>query len=236
MGPASPIASAQNPLLKRIRRALERGELTEDGLCVLEGRHLAEEARRSPVEIERTLEEGRDVSPEALRRIATTETSPGVLTLVRLRRWLSGDLTRHPALCVVLDGVQDPGNAGTIARSAEAFGATGLLFRPGSVSPYHSKVMRAAAGSLLRLPFVQGGELPAVTLYAADAHRGEDIRRVDFRQPCAIVVGSEARGISAEVAAVAVPIRIPTRKVESLNAAMAATLILWEAWRVREPV
>ena len=100
-------------------------------------------------------------------KLASTESPQGVLALVRLPEWTPEDLLRGTPLVVVLDGVQDPGNAGAILRTAEAFGATGAVFLKGTVSPSNPKCLRASAGSAFRLPIVT--EIPAgLALYAAD--------------------------------------------------------------------
>lgn len=234
------ISSVRHPLLQEIRRALQRGELTSGGLCVAEGRHLLEEARRSRAEVELVIgpkaEDGLPhlaVPDSVLASVASTETSPGVVSLVRLPDWKMSDLLRAPALIVILDGVQDPGNAGTILRSAEAFGASGVVFGAGSVSPYNSKVLRSSAGSIFRMPFVRGevpGDLP---IYAANPRQGPPPTEIDWNGPCAIAIGSEAHGVSSKTALRAKPVRIPTKGVESLNAAISASILLYEASRQR---
>ena len=97
------------------------------------------------------------VLPDALfQSISGTETSQGVMALVKPPVWKLEQLFRGCPLVVVLDGLQDPGNAGAIVRAAEAFGATGVLFLKGTVSPYNSKTLRASAGSLFRTPYLHG--------------------------------------------------------------------------------
>ena len=242
--------SRQNPLLKQIRRAVSRGTLTEDGYAVAEGPHLLAEARRAGCEVLAVIvresdaagfPEARVVSDAIFRELASTETPQGVLALVRPPAWT---LTRimappEPALIVVLDGVQDPGNAGAILRAADAFGATGAVFLKGTVNPYNPKCLRGSAGSVFRLPLVAAVEpeefwerAPAC-LYAAMPRAPKLVSQVDLAVPCAIVIGSEARGVSAQTAARATGVRIPTSGVESLNAAVAAGILLYEARRQR---
>lgn len=236
------ISSLRNPLLKQVRRALEHGSLTTDGYFAIEGRHLLEEALRSGIHVEQVLAsteppgigEWTEVPDSVLADIATTQTSPKMISLVRLPHWSEAELFAPPALTVVLDGLQDPGNAGTILRSAEAFGATGVIFRTGSVSPFNAKLLRASAGSIFRVPHRCGSPAIPVPLYAADPHRGVPIHKVDWTQPCAIVIGSEAHGIRPDLESRATPVRIPTHHVESLNAGISASLILYEIARQRE--
>jgi RNA methyltransferase, TrmH family len=245
------ITSAANPLVKDVRRAILRGGLTDDGWCVAESFHLLEEALRSGREVPvvlraesaRSTENGRRtiVLPDKLfQSIAATETSQGVIALVEPSRWSIEELFGQSSLVVVLDGLQDPGNAGAIVRTAEAFGATGVMFLKGTVSPHHPKALRASAGSFFRIPFAPGtaGDLarPGLSLYAAMPFTGSQRLAwdVDFKRPSAIVIGSEGRGISPEVLALCEEIAIPTMGVESLNAAAAAAVLLYEARRQRQ--
>jgi TrmH family RNA methyltransferase len=139
-------------------------------------------------------------------------------------------------LVLVLDAIQDPGNAGTLLRTAEAFSATGAVFLSGTVSRWNPKLLRAASGSTFRLPAIAGQPDIPVRLFAADAHAGALPWEAEFREPCAIVVGSEAHGVSPEWAARATRVRIPTSGVESLNAAVAASILLYEAAKQRGTV
>ena len=245
------ITSAANPLVKDVRRAIQRGGLTDDGWCVAESFHLLEEALRSGREVPvvlisesaRYTENGRRtvVLPDKLfQSIAATETSQGLIALVEPPTWSIEQLFEPRSLVVVLDGLQDPGNAGTIVRTAEAFGATGVMFLKGTVSPHHPKTLRASAGSLFRIPFAAGAATdlnqPGLSLYAAMPFTGSQhlAGNVDFKRPCAIVIGSEGRGVSPEVQAFCEEIAIPTVGVESLNAATAAAVLLYEARRQRQ--
>lgn len=260
------LTSPRNPLVKEVRKAILRGGLTADGLCVAEGFHLIEEAVRSDCEISSvfTLESARvaveerlkyvrriraiELPDELFHSISSTETSQGVVALVRPPSWTLDQLFQGQSLVVVLDGVQDPGNSGTIVRSSEAFGATGIVFLKGSVSPYNPKCLRASAGSVFRVPLVTGLEegllLAAldergIETYALAPDGTRDISQCHFERRCALIVGSEGRGVSAGLRSMAIGVRIPTVAVESLNAAMAAGIALYEASRrraTREPV
>jgi TrmH family RNA methyltransferase len=174
--------------------------------------------------------------------LTTTETPQGVITLVRPPEWTLNDVFRPPALAVILDGIQDPGNAGAIVRAAEAFGASGVVFLKGSVNPHNPKCLRASAGSLFRLPAVSGVAEPdllaglertGVRLFAASPRADRPAGRADLTAACAIAVGAEGRGVSPDLAARADHIRIPTTGVESLNAAVATGVLLYEAQRQR---
>src|SRR5882724_3696053 len=168
------LTSPRNPLLKEVRKAILRGTVTDDGFCVAESFHLLEEALRSDCEIStvfaaesvRTAVESHvrglkkirvAVLPDDLfQDISATESSQGVMALVRPPRWTVEQLFRGQSLTLILDGIQDPGNAGAILRAAEAFGATGAAFLKGTVSPYNPKCLRASAGSVFRLPIAAG--------------------------------------------------------------------------------
>jgi TrmH family RNA methyltransferase len=257
------ISSPANPLLKDVRRAIARGGLTQQGLCVAETFHLLEEALRSDraVPVILVAESVRSAVEKHVRGLASvrvvvlddvlfqnlagTETSQGVIALVEAPAWKLEQLLRGGTLLIVLDGVQDPGNAGAIVRAAEAFGATGVLFIRGSVSPFNAKTLRASAGSLFRIPFVLGPDAAAarrllkrheMDVYAtvpATAGNAQSLARADLTRPCALIVGSEARGVGAELRAGALDLAIPTVRVESLNAAVACGILLYEAWRQR---
>jgi TrmH family RNA methyltransferase len=257
------IRSEKNPLLKEVRRAAARGWFTSEGLAIAEGFHLLEEAVRSRCEItaviaaepvqtrvEAHLRETRRlpqirvvaVSEALFRRLASTETPQGVIALVRPRVWTLDQLIPALALVVVLDQVQDPGNAGAIVRAAEAFGATGAVFLKGSVNPYHPKCLRASAGSIFRLPVVTALEeeplaaaleAKGVRLYAALPRADTLVSEANLKESCAVVIGSEGRGVSRALERRAAGVRIPTSRVESLNAAVAAGVLLYEAQRQR---
>lgn len=254
------IASPRNPLLKEIRKALVKGSLTSDGYAVAETFHLLEEALRSDRVIGAVLAahsvqgtvrrhvgnlNGPRVAvipDELFEQLSSTESSQGVIALVKPHVWTMENLFRGRTLLVILDGVQDPGNAGTIMRAAEAFGATGALFLKGSVSPYNAKALRASAGSLFRLPVVHGVDVELVKaalaqsrldVYAAMPSAPRKPEDVDFTRKCAIIVGSEGRGISQNLRGSALDLAIPTAGVESLNVAIATSVILYEASRQR---
>jgi len=151
--------------------------------------------------------------------------------------------SRYNALIVALDGMQDPGNAGTIVRSAEAFGASGVVLLEGSVRVPNGKFLRATAGSIFRLPllesvtrteFLEQVRSLGLPLYALTSRDGTSLRKANFRVPCALVVGGEGNGVSTELLGAASPLSIPARNVESLNAAIACSLALFEAARQRE--
>ncbi len=253
----------RHPLLKTIRKGVQKGGLTEEGLAIAESFHLLEEALRAELEIVavvvsesvRSTVESRVKGLNGIQlyhlpdrdfdELASTENSQGVISLVRPPAWTLDQLFRGTALVIVLDGLQDPGNAGTILRSAEAFGATGVLALKGTVNLHNPKCLRAAAGSLFRLPCVQGVELEMalaalaqrkVESYATVPHSGKSIFQADLTAKTALIIGSEGRGVSQRLRDSAIDLVIPTTGVESLNAAIAASILLYEARRQRSGV
>jgi RNA methyltransferase, TrmH family len=257
------LTSARNPMLKEVRKAILRGTTTVDGYAVAESFHLLEEALKSDCEIgtvfaaesvksavERHVGGLKKIRvvvlpDELFGSISTTQTSQGVMALVRPPAWTLEQLFRGRSLAVILDGVQDPGNAGTIVRAAEAFGATGVVFLKGAVSPYNPKCLRASAGSIFRVPLVQALE-ERLLLAAAEQRKLEifalmpkgavEVGECNFTEKCAIIVGSEGRGVSDRLRAKARDVRIPTVGVESLNAALAAGIALYAARKQRMAV
>jgi RNA methyltransferase, TrmH family len=182
-------------------------------------------------------------SAERSQGQATAETEAGPPTTWKDDRSHRGESLAP--LLLVAGGLQDPGNLGTLVRSAEAFGASGVLTTPGTVSAWNQKALRASAGSIFRVPVVgvDVAELAAlkaggVRLLAAVAEDYADTieaQNVDFSGACAVMIGNEGAGLSEELldlADVRVTIPCPGR-VESLNAAIAGSLLLYEASRQR---
>ncbi|HZL55780.1 MAG TPA: RNA methyltransferase, partial [Bryobacteraceae bacterium] len=136
------------------------------------------------------------------------------------------------------------GNAGAIVRAAEAFGATGVIFVKGTVNAWHPKTLRASAGSLFRVPVIVGLDAALtraalqqhrLDIYAAVPFSGSQrlAEEIDLGRRCALIVGSEGRGVSNELRSVAEDLAIATAGVESLNAAVAASILLYESRRQR---
>ena len=223
------ITSHHNPLLKDIRRL---GSRRERGRFLAEGEDLlaaASEAGWQPVHL---LRAGVEVSEDALAKVSTLASGTRALGVFE-ERWLSA-----PAgpLCVALWGIKDPGNVGTILRAAHAFGADSVALGPETADPYNSKAVRASMGAIFVVPVARVSsvdELPGETV-ALDARRGAPLRGDgrDAGKAITIVVGAERAGLSEDVlAACDRAAHIPIAN-ESLNAAMAATLALYELTRV----
>jgi len=176
--------------------------------------------------------------------VSDTQSPQGIAALVRPRAARFEDLLHGLPLVMVLVGVQDPGNVGTILRSAEAFGATGAIVCRGTCSPFSAKALRASAGATLRLPVLPGAS-PAVLIaqlrvnglrvFAASSGEGADPAEADLRSPLALFIGNEGAGLPPEVTRSAdILLRIPIAPaLDSLNAGVAASLLLYEAARQR---
>ena len=256
------VTSAQNALLKDFRKAFSRSEPVE-GHFAIEGFKLVEEAIRSGLKLravvfsetgslraERLLPqlsshtEAVVVPDKVFAALVETETPQGVAALVGVKEYpLDSLLVAQAPLIVVTVGLQDPGNLGTIMRSSEAFGATGLVLAEKSVSRFNAKAIRASAGSALRLPCVEETTeklIPRlrekhVRMLATSSRKGDPIDHTALTDPVAIFIGNEGAGLPREIMAqmdglMTIP---QTENVESLNAGIATSIILYEAARQR---
>ena len=260
------VDSRQNARVKELRRGFAEAAPNERGEVAVEGMHLVEEAIRSSLPIaavffsESARERAHKLVPQLSARTEAlllpddvfasavpSETPQGIAALVRPKSFVLDDLfAPAPAMIVISAGLQDPGNLGAIARSAEAFGATGLLLGEGTVSAWNWKALRASAGSLFRLPTIKVAlnnaldEIASrgVKVLATSAHKGTSIADADLRAPLAFLVGNEGAGVPKDLLAradqvVAIP---QSARVESLNAGIAASIVLYEAARQRREV
>jgi RNA methyltransferase, TrmH family len=273
------VEGRHNPLIKQIRQAFSRAELTESGDCAIEGLRILEEAIRSGLRFSAVFfrESAQGLAARLLPQIAAqvetlllpdqlfdslvpSESPQGVAALVRLKQFSLEDVVErlHLGPIVVLAGLQDPGNLGTILRSSEAFGSAGVVLGEGTVSLFNSKVVRASAGSVFRLPVIHAQihgqahergksgtvklenvsnklRAQSVRLLATSSHKGTPLDQADLKAPAAIFFGNEGAGLPREVTArVDESIAIPhTSQVESLNAGVAASIVLYEAARQR---
>ncbi len=257
------VEGRHNPRVKELRRAFREAAPNADGEVAVEGMHLVEEAIRSGLRISTVFfsdaarprahkllpqlsahTEALLLPDEMFASAVPTETPQGIAALVRVRSFVLGDvLQSQPALLLMTVGLQDPGNLGTIARSGEAFAATGLLLGEGTVSPWNWKAVRGSAGSLFRLPSVKVPLLEAlpelksrgIRVLSTSSHKGTPVWEADLREPVAILIGGEGAGVPKEILARADElIAIPqSPNVESLNAGIAASVVLYEAARQR---
>jgi len=216
------ITSHHNPKLQEVRRLQRR----RDGRFVAEGEDLlaaADAAGWTPLE---RFVAGENVEAEALAKVSGLGSGTRALAVYE-ERWAQA---ATGPLCVALWGVHDPGNVGTVLRSALAFGASSVAIGPETADPYGPKAVRASMGALFSVPLARVAtvdELPGETVALA-AHEGQPLRG---RQAVTIVVGAERTGLPAEVVAACDRIAHIPIASESLNAAMAATIALYELTR-----
>lgn len=261
-----PVSSRHNALVKELRKCFSHNEPSAEGSMAIEGVRIIEEAIRSGLKFQAVFfsESGKSHSARLLPQIGShtetvlladdifssavnTQSPQGVAALVKLKPARLEDILESAAteaLLVGVAGIQDPGNLGTIIRSAEAFSARAVLLGEGTVSHFNPKVARASAGSLFREPLLRvdlDAELPAlkqrgIRVLATSSHKGDRLPEADFSGSCIIVVGNEGAGVPAKLAAQADQLlRIPhDPRVESLNAGIAASIVLYEAARQRQ--
>jgi TrmH family RNA methyltransferase len=265
----SPIASRRNPLIRRIAR-LDRNAAArqEEGVYLLWGWKVVEEGLREPARLERILAGARlsrHAAGRALLRRARREGLPvslveeeilnglvpgagdqGLLALARVVRTSLEEMmdsAKEPIL-LVADRIQDPGNLGTLIRLGEAAGIAGVVVVPGTVDPYHTRVVRSSAGSILRVPVARisapqdlsaacrkGGMRIVATL----PEGGTSLERADLRGAMALVVGNEGEGLSREwIAASHLKLTVSlAERIQSLNVTLATAMVLYEAFRQR---
>ena len=269
-----PVSSAQNALVKELRQAFTQGQAI-DGLCAVEGIRLIEEAIRSRLKVQ-TLFVRESAQPRAQRILdqltkhadavllpdrvfdsaVLTEHPQGIAALIKAPEYnLQAAFAPTPTLLLVAAAIQDPGNFGTLVRSAEAFGATGVVGIEGTVNHWNPKTVRASAGSIFRLSVLKATTTELLTelrnrqtrtlaLVAphGDGNSGDGsnprtplrLQDADLASACALFVGNEGAGIPRDLLSqIDQFITIPQTRFESLNAGVAASIALYEAQRQR---
>jgi TrmH family RNA methyltransferase len=255
------VQSRQNARVRELRAAFARAARTERGLLAIEGEHLLQEAISSGLQVATIVVQAGSAAllerfaipedaeilalpPDVFASAVHTESPQGIAALVQPRAFsLEQVLSGPQPLLLIAAGLQDPGNLGTLIRSAEAFGATGYVTLPGTVSPDNQKTLRASAGSIFRLPGITVCEdhlfhalaERKIKTVAAVAAQGEPLARNNLARSCALILGNEGSGIPPEILRrVDARVTIPTPgPVESLNAAIAGSILLYEAARQR---
>ena len=259
------ISSTRNPKIQTVRDLLAHAKARRERRAfVIEGVRLAEEALHSGWEAQWVLhtedltQRGQQVvqgftargaaieviSEQVLKAVSDTETPQGILVVLGMK---SLPLPATPDFVLILDGLRDPGNMGTVLRTAAAAGVQAVLLPRGATDPFAPKVVRSAMGAHFRMPIhiLSWGEICAfvkpvgqgapLAVYLADSSGGERYTQVDFRSPLALIVGGEAEGASDEAQSLSdlrVHISMPG-KSESLNAAIAAAILMFEVVRQR---
>lgn len=257
------ITSNQNPRVRRIRELLaKRSERDASAAFVVEGVRLIEEVLSSGWPVEMVLYSGQlsargqqalnglaavcadveEIAPHLMDAITDTETSQGILAVVRRKEL---ELPDSADFFVIADAIRDPGNLGTLIRTCAAAGVDALFLTPGSVDPYAPKVLRAGMGAHFRLPIYQAdwdaiaarlhNRPRPVRILLSDVADGQPAWSSDLRVPLALVIGSEAEGVgpaARQAADERIHIPMPGRS-ESLNAAVAAGILIFEVVRQR---
>ena len=257
------ITSIQNPRVKAARKLVDRKERYATGMLLAEGVRIIDDAVQCGVQpivvfydpiaaetnpaaaallatMEASGTDCQPCTPEVFATLTSTVTPQGVVAVLPLP--LNRPLPAPLTFALVLDAVRDPGNAGTLLRSAAAAGVQAVIFGPQTVDPFNDKVLRSGMGAHFRVPlricptWEQVRQIlgPRPDLFLAEAGAQLAYDQVDWRVPCALIVGGEASGAGAPARAEATAIAIPMHShVESLNAAVAGSIILFEAARQR---
>ena len=253
------ITSLTNPRVQRVVQLKDKAKAREKAQAfIAEGlRLVADTAPERAIEAyatenflaEHPMSGAIPVSDEVMRRMSDTKTPQGVLAVVRMPSYdeeelIAGDREKPP-LFLLLEDIRDPGNLGTILRTAEAAGVSAVFMSPGTVDVFSPKVVRSTMSAVYRVPFAAGADLVSVTkkmrargikVYASYLDPGAvPYTEADFTGGAAVMVGSEASGLTAELSGCADSrIYIPMQgEIESLNAAMAAGILMYEAARQR---
>src|SRR5216684_2858501 len=261
-----PVTSRQNALVKDLRKAFAQSEPTAAGYIAIEGSRMIEEAIRSGLRFQAVFfsESGKAHANRLLPQFASqvetillpdevftsavaTETPQGVAALVKFKTFSLQEILEGPLddlLMIGLAGVQDPGNVGTILRSAEAFSARAVLLGEKTAGHFNAKAVRASAGSVFRQALMRVQLKPAVAdlkqrgvrVIATSSHKGRPIDQLDLTGPLALIIGNEGAGVPADVLAQADALMTISHspRVESLNAGIAASIVLYEAARQRK--
>ncbi len=263
------ITSLKNEKLRNVMLLQKKKKLREEqGLFCLEGLRIFEDALRSAFDlidqiyvsesfsgsddwkriVRGYFSNGEDiskirvVSDGIFEKICETVTPQGILCVMRMKRYGYSDIPKEKLL--LLENIQDPGNLGTMVRTAEAAGITGIIMSRDTVDIYSPKVTRSTMGSIFRMPFLYCGDIcdtierlkkDGVTVYGAYLRDGKPYNETEYKIPCAILIGNEGNGISDEaISKVSERVYIPMQgEIESLNAAVAAALIMYRASEYR---
>lgn len=241
------ITSIENKIYKQTKKLLTRSERNKTKLFIAEGQRIVQDAVQAGVveyifvscdykETEYELPVYR-VNEKMFSALSDTETTQGILAVCKMTDYNLEDVSGDTLL--VCDGVSDPGNLGTLIRTAECSGVGGIVLLKGTVDPYSPKVVRSTMGSIFRMPvyFAQGQDIAEhlgdYVLVATVLDGSEDLYNITFPQKTAVVVGNEAHGISKEVVDMAqIRTLIPMcGNSESLNASVAGSIVMYEIFR-----
>lgn len=228
------IESVNNERIKRYAKLQQKKYRDLEGLFIVEGAHLVEEAKKNNLLVDTfSLDgsEGTQVSEAVMRKLSSLSTIPNVLGIVKKSesKEIAGNI-------LILDGIQDPGNLGTIIRSAVAFNIDTIIASLDTVDVYNQKTIRSSEGMIFNINYIVSdlkkilASLSGYDIYTTNVVNGEDVHRVDVTKKYAIIMGNEGAGVRKEIATLAnktlyIPI---SEKCESLNVAIATSIILYE--------
>jgi len=240
------ITSIHNEAIKEFLRLKDKKTRTEEGKFLIEGYHLIEEAQKSGRLTTVLLTNPDDqiegienflVTPDILKKMSSTITPQNIVGIATIEPNFSFRYDRY----LIVDGIQDPGNLGTIIRNALGFGVQAVILSEDSVDYLNEKVVRSTQGALFELAFctmnletaIRGIQKQGINVYATMLEDAEDVRNVEFGNQFAIVLGNEGRGIRKEVSDLAnIKITIPMNpQLESLNVGVASGILLYETIR-----
>lgn len=260
------ITSAQNPVIKEIKALANKKSREEKALYFIEGIRFVEEAIKEKAQVDKILvserlehnKGGKEILervkysgystfllPEKLfKEISDTESPQGIMAVLRNRQISLDDVLGEINNLLILESLQDPGNMGTIIRTADAAGITGIIASKGCVDIYNPKVLRSTMGSIFRVPVYVSGDLiqtigiiksRGIKVYAAHLQGEINYFEADLTKNTAVIIGNEANGLSdAAAGASHVLLKIPmSGRAESLNASVAASILMYEAVRQR---
>ena len=253
------ITSTSNPRIQRARKLKRKADRDESGAFLIESLATLEAVAQADLEILETFVVSEDeetiarcsqlglevtpVAPHVLKAVGDTTTPQGIVAIARQPSFSLDGLDPAASLVLVLAEIADPGNAGTLVRSAAAAGADAVVFTSGGVDPFAPKTVRSSAGALFRIPIARSVALPdaiehlvtrGMSVYLAEADKGPEPAQLDLSTPVAFVVGNEAHGIPEGDTNGASPVSIPMPGgTESLNAAVAGSILLYETVRQR---
>lgn len=256
------ITSSANGKVKQVMNLIKKAKArNESGLFVAEGLRIFKEIPRDQIDSifvsESFLKEEEKkhliggmkhevLTDEVFQVMSDTKTPQGILALVKQHAYTLEELTRvpGPAFLMILENIQDPGNLGTIIRAGEGAGITGVLMNSTTADIYNPKVIRSTMGSVFRVPFTYTDDLAAsilqlkkkgIKLYAAHLNGRNNYEKEDYTVDTGFLIGNEANGLTEDTARLAdAYIRIPMMgSVESLNAAVAASVLMFETARQR---
>ena len=241
------ITSTENKLYKQTKKLLNRSERNKTKLFIAEGQRIVEDAVAANVAEYIFVSENYDgivydlptykVSNKMFAALSDTETTQGIIAVCRMVDYNMEEIDCDTLL--VCDGVSDPGNLGTLIRTAECSGVGGAVLLKGTVDPYSPKVVRSTMGSIFRVP-VYFADVDALDKHLTDysivatvLDGSKDLYDIEFPEKIAVVVGNEAHGVSKEVADMAqIRTLIPMcGNSESLNASVAGSVVMYEIFR-----